>query len=154
MGRFAIIDHGRVVNIALADAPMGSEWVTLEGVSPEPGIGWTFDQGAFTPPPAPPVLRWTDAHLAPEYHWIDVGPFFDRFGLKALAVTSSTDAQVQGLVTLILPRKYVDLKRADLSPMLDILVAKGIITTAEKASIINPVTTEYERHIKGLAQPQ
>lgn len=99
-------------------------------------------------------VRWSDANLDPRYFWIDPGPFFDRFGAKALAITSSTDPQAQGLVTLLLPRKYVDLKRADLPAMLDLLVAKGIITTPEKLAVLTPVTTDYERHIKGMEQPQ
>lgn len=108
----------------------------------------------FVAPPAPPAPGWADAGLDPRYHWIDVGPFFDRFGLKALSITGSTDPQVQGLVTLLLPRKYVDLKRADLPSMLDLLVSKSLITAAEKAAVLNPQTSEYERHIKGMAQPQ
>lgn len=103
---------------------------------------------------APQVTAsWSDPELDTRYWWIDVGPFFDRFGAKALGITGSTDFQVQGLVTLLLPRKYVDLRRADLPQMLDLLVAKGLITAAEKIAVISPPTSEYERHIKGLPQP-
>jgi hypothetical protein len=103
-----------------------------------------------------PVLAptWADAQLDPRYHWIDVGPFFDRFGAKALAITGSTDPQVQGLVTLLLPRKYVDLKRADLPGMLDLLISKSLINSTDKAAVLNPQTSDYERHVKGLEQPQ
>lgn len=101
--------------------------------------------------PVPPT--WASPNLDERYHWIDVGPFFDRFGAKALAITSSADAQVQGLITILLPRKYVDLKRADLPAMLNILVGKSLITLAEKAVVLNPQTTTYERHIKDLPQP-
>lgn len=88
-----------------------------------------------------------------EYFWIDVGPFFDRFGVKALDITSSEDPQVRGVVTLCMPRKYIDLKRPDLPQMVGLLVAKGIITAGEKVAVLAMVTTEYERHIKGLPQP-
>lgn len=101
--------------------------------------------------PVPPT--WASPNLDERYHWIDVGPFFDRFGAKALDITSSADAQVQGLITILLPRKYVDLKRADLPAMLNILVGKSLITLAEKAVVLNPQTTTYERHIKDLPQP-
>ena len=103
--------------------------------------------------PAPMAPSWSDPGLDPRYWWVDVGPFFDRFGAKALSITSSTDPQVQGLVSLLLPRKYVDLKRADLPSMLDILVAKSLITTADKTAVLTTPTNEYERHIKGLPQP-
>lgn len=105
---------------------------------------------AFSNEPTP---SWSDANLDKRYWWINVGPFFDRFGAKALGVVSSTDPVVQGIVTLTMPREYIDLKRADLSQMLDVLVSKGLITNAEKTAIIAPPTTEYERHIKGLPQP-
>lgn len=101
-----------------------------------------------------PRLSWSDPYLDPRYHWLDVGPFFDRFGAKALAVTGSADPQVQGLVTLLLPRKYVDLKRPDLPALLGMLVAKGILTSEEVAAILNPITTDYERHVKGMEQPE
>jgi hypothetical protein len=28
------------------------EWVSLDGVDPKPESGWTYDGGAFAPPPA------------------------------------------------------------------------------------------------------
>lgn len=108
-------------------------------------------QGAAPALATPPA--WVSPDLDERYHWIDVGPFFDRFGAKTLAITSSADAQVQGLITILLPRKYVDLKRPDLPAMLDILVGKGLITLAEKAAVLNPQTTAYERHIKDMPQP-
>jgi len=99
--------------------------------------------------PTPPL--WSQAPA--EYWFINVGAFFDRFGAKALAITSSTDPQVMGAITLILPRMFVDLRRPDLSAILDMLVSKGLITAEEKTAIISPPTTDYERHIKGLPQP-
>lgn len=109
-------------------------------------------------PPQPVVSvhvpAWADADLDPRYWWIDKGPFFDRFGAKALAIVSSTDALVQGLVTLIMPRAYIDLKRADIPSLLDALVMKGLITADEKTAVLTTQTTDYERHIKGLVQPQ
>lgn len=100
----------------------------------------------------PPAVTWSTAPA--EYWWIDVGSFFDRFGSKALAITSSTDPEVAGLVTLVVPRKYVDLQRADLPMLLDVLVVKGIITEAEKAAVLTTPTTEHERYVAGLPQPQ
>lgn len=101
----------------------------------------------------PSIPSWSDTDLNPQYWWINVGPFFDRFNGKAINITSSTDPVVQGLLTLTLPREYIDLNRADLAGMLDILVAKGLINGSDKTAILSPPTTEYERHIKGLVQP-
>lgn len=96
---------------------------------------------------------WADPALDPRYFWIYVGSFFDRFGPDALAVLSSTDPGVQGLVTFIMPRNYVDLRRADLPGLLDVLVAKGLISAGRKAAVLNRVTTDDERITPGLPQP-
>lgn len=104
----------------------------------------------ISPPPQP---KWNDQNLDPRYWWINVGPFFDRFNGKAINITSSTDPVVQGLLTLVLPREYIDLKRQDLSVMMDTLIAKSLISTADKDVILNAKTTEYERFIKGMPEP-
>lgn len=106
------------------------------------------------PPPAPPAPpSWADPDLDPRYHWIDVGPFFDRFGAAALAVASSESALARGMIALVTPRQYVDLKRADVAAMVGMLVTAALIDTQLASTILDPVTTEYERHVKGLPQP-
>ncbi len=96
---------------------------------------------------------WHDANIHEAYFWIDVGPFFDRFGASALAITGSTDPQVQGMVTLTMPRKFIDLRRKDLEPMMQMLISKGLITSEQAVTILDPKTTEQERHIKNMPQP-
>jgi hypothetical protein len=151
--RWALIQAGRVANVVeQADKPtIPGNWVACGNAGP----GWVYDEGsgAFGNPNVVAPPSWTDPALDPRYYWLDIGPFFDRFGTKALALTSSTDAQIQGVITLVMPRKYIDLKRADLSAMLDLLISKGAITLADKLAALNPVTTDAERHIKGLPQP-
>lgn len=152
--RYALIQSGIVANVVEQESlpTIPGQWVACGNAGP----GWTWNGVTFTDPNAPvaPVIpAWSDPALDARYHHIDVGPFFDRFGAKALAVTGSTDAQVQGLVTLLLPRKFVDLKRADLPGMLDLLIAKGLINAGDKTAVLNPQTTDYERHVKGMVQP-
>ena len=151
--RWALIESGRVANVVEQSSKpaIPGEWVACGNAGP----GWGYAGGTFTAPDtAAPRPSWSDPALSDQYFWLDVGPFFDRFGAKALAITSSTDPQVQGIITLILPRKYVHLKRADLPAMLDLLLSKGLITAGEKATVLTPRTTDYERHIKGLPQPE
>lgn len=106
--------------------------------------------GDVSTPPAP---SWGSSSLDERYFWIDVGSFMDRFEEKALALTSSSDPDIQGLITLLLPRRYIDLKHPALTSWLDLLVSKGLINSTEKALILTPRTTAQERHIAGLAQP-
>lgn len=96
-------------------------------------------------------VTWATAPA--EYFWIDVGPFFDRFGAKQIEVLSSPDNLVRGLVTSCMARKYIDLKRPDLAQLVGILKTKGIITDAELAAVLVQETTDYERHVKNLPQP-
>jgi len=55
--RFAIIEHGVVVNTVIADAPLGSNWIQHDTA----GVGWIDVGGVLQAPaePAPTVLPWT-----------------------------------------------------------------------------------------------
>lgn len=58
--------------------------------------------------------------------FIDIGPFFDRFGAAKYSVLTSTDATVKALVTDITSRHWVDLKRADVAQGVDAII--GLIS--------------------------
>jgi hypothetical protein len=49
--RYAIVENGLVVNVALAAEPLGTNWIQSDAAGP----GWTFEAGEFSPPvlPAP-----------------------------------------------------------------------------------------------------
>lgn len=47
---YAIIENGVVVNMAVSDVPLETNWVLAsDGV----GIGWLYEAGGFSPPPPP-----------------------------------------------------------------------------------------------------
>lgn len=112
-----------------------------------------------------PVVTWSDPSLNPEYHWIDTGPWRDRFGIDWLAITASSNELCKAAAQLWIDRKYINLKDPRNAQVLDALIAtsqpatnvlfagSGPMTTDKKNAILNPVTTEYERHVKGLVQP-
>lgn len=54
--RYAIVESGAVVNVALADEPITPDWIEIPEGSPI-SIGWSYDGAVFTapPPPAPVV---------------------------------------------------------------------------------------------------
>ncbi len=92
------------------------------------------------------VLNFDPVVNSIEYEWyIDVGPFFDRFGSKALAVVSSEDAMVKGLVLMTLSRKWIDLKRPDVGVFLDLLVSKGLIDIADLQRILTTPVSRSEQ---------
>lgn len=101
-----------------------------------------------------------------EYFWLDIGPFQDRFGDDWPVIASSTEREcIAFKEAVITGRKYINLKDPRVANAIDMMIAtakpanwalfpsSGPLTTAKKNVILNPVTTEYERHIKGLPQP-
>jgi hypothetical protein len=79
MLRYAIIQNSIVDNVVIADAALdvGGEWVCIDGMTPMPGRDWTYENGVFSPPVAPPApvlpniitkvafrFRMTDAEYA------------------------------------------------------------------------------------------
>lgn len=96
-------------------------------------------------PPAPP--QQPDLN-DPQLWWIDVGPFYDRFGAQKYPILASTDAVVQAVIKDSSVRQYIDLKRPDLAQAIDLLISKGF--ALDKNAILTTPTTEAERHIKGL----
>lgn len=89
----------------------------------------THDHTPFTPPPpdAPPEP------VLPAAAWyINVGPFFDRFGAWKLPTLSSTDPVVQAVIKDCSVRKYIDLKgrRAELTQVIGLLQSKGFAVSA------------------------
>lgn len=162
MANFARIIGGVAVDVSAAPAAHYHPAIAaeFEGVPDTVRPGWRLVDGAWQAPPDPeplpepepaPVLTWANAPA--EYWHIRKGPFFDRFGAKAIQITSNTDALVQGFIKLVEVREYIDLKRAEVIGGLSVLVAKNIVTAAERDAVLTTPTTDYERHVKGLPQP-
>lgn len=164
MANFARILDGVAVDVSTAPEQHYHPTIAAE-FAPVPDQvqpGWRlidedWQAPASPPTPAPdpepaPELTWANAPA--EYWWIGRGAFFDRFGAKGIQITSNTDPVVQGMITLLMPRDYIDLKREDLIQSVAVLQAKGIITTAERETVLTTPTTDFERYVKGLPQPQ
>ncbi len=136
------------------------ESVPAARVVGEPYPNWTGHEWA--------MLTYAEPVPAPEpdedlrLWWVDVGPFYDRFGADALAIAASDHGACKAVQTLTGVRKYIDLKDLRVAGMIDMLIAtgqpaaqpwapgSGPMTPAKKAAILTTPTTEYERHIKGL----
>lgn len=71
------------------------------------------------PPIEPPIVdsEW----------YINVGPFFDRFGAYKLPILASVDPLVQAVIKDSSVRKYIDLRgrRGELAQVLALLQSKG-----------------------------
>lgn len=126
-----------------SDAKRG--WQTASQLVLDPDRRGTVEQGSLPPPPppAPPAWEW----------FIDIGPFFDRFGAAKMAVLTSSSPVVKALLQDIMVRKWVDLKRADVAAGLDAIIAVGVagVDAALKSYILTtPVTDEENMALRRL----
>ena len=117
---------------------INGEWIAC---TPEVGPGWTYDGQLFHPPVVtpPPTPAWT--------WYIDIGPFFDRFGPVKMAVLTCTDAGVRAIITDAQVRKWIDLQLPEVAdslayisskvPAVDATLITAILTTpvAEKENL-------------------
>ena len=93
---------------------------------------------AETPePPAP---------AAPEWEWyIDIGPFFDRFGAAKMAVLTSADVGVQAILKDTQVRKWLDLRLPEIKQSVQYVASKVNAVTPEIVdSILNTSVSENE----------
>lgn len=138
-------------------APANTSTSEAEGELRANWTGAIWVDVPYEAPPAPP-----EPEADPRIWWMDVGPFYDRFGPDALAIAASDHGACKAVQTLTGVRKYIDLKDPRVAAMIDMLIltaqptaqpwtpGSGPMTPEKKAAILTTPTTEYERHIKGL----
>ena len=75
---------------------------------------------------------------------IDLGPFYDRFGAARMAVLTSPDAGVKGIVGDTNIRKWIDLQRADVAMALAYIgsVVVALTPALQTAILTMPVTAD------------
>ena len=91
-----------------------------------------------TPEPSAPA--------APEWEWyIDIGPFFDRFGAAKMSVLTSADVGVQAIIKDTQVRKWLDLSLPEIEQSVQYLASKVPAVTPElKEAILNTPVAEHE----------
>ena len=68
MGLYAVIKGVVVDGIAIADAPLNVDglWVCVDGIEPQPGPGWHYENDQFSPPPDLPPSPVVDPPPPPK----------------------------------------------------------------------------------------
>lgn len=111
----------------------GTEWILLEYFEPSP-------------------IPIPDTPENPTEWLVDIGPFFDRFGVAKMAVLTSVDAGVKAILADTQVRKWLDLKRPDVAQALAYIASVVPAITQElQDSILNtPVTPEENLALRKL----
>ena len=103
------------------------------------GKRYNPDTGDFEdiePEPTPvPVWDW----------YIDIGPFFDRFGAAKMAVLTSADVGVQAIIKDTQVRKWLDLRLPEIEQSIQYIASKvPALTTELQDQIVNTKPAEHE----------
>lgn len=103
------------------------------------GKRYNRDTQEFEDVPAPEPV-------APVWEWyIDIGPFFDRFGAAKMAVLTSSDAGVQAILKDTQARKWLDLRLPEIEQSVQYVASKVPELTAElQDQIVNTKPAEHE----------
>ena len=141
--RYAIVDADNlVVNIVLADGPFDIDgtWIDLTGVNPQPGPGWTYANGVFTPPPVPtpPVLPPVITKIAMITRFTD--PEF--VGVLSAA---KTDVEVEGWYARFSAASVINLQDPRTIDGMNMLVSKNLLTQARATAILTDPVQPEER---------
>ena len=101
-----------------------------------------FELSPAEPVQAPNLTEW----------FIDIGPFYDRFGAAKMAVLTSTDAGVKAIMADVQIRKWIDLQRADVASSLAYIGSVvGALTPALQTTILTtPVSAEENLALRKL----
>ena len=83
--------------------------------------------------------------IIPWKWYIDIGPFFDRFGAAKMVVLTSTDAGVQAIIKDAQVRKWLDLKLPEIASAVAYIGTKvPAVTQGLQQSILNTPVVETE----------
>lgn len=107
-------------------------------------VAWQASGGVLDAAPSEPT-SWA--------WYIDIGPFFDRFGAAKMAVLTSTNAVAKAIVMDCTVRKWIDLKHPSVQSGIDALIAVGVpgVDADLKSAIVNtPVTDEENSALRKL----
>lgn len=117
-------------NVFIARNPDNPDWKAF--------LAWQVAGGVLDPADVPPL----------EYQWfIDIGPFFDRFGSAKMNILMSTSPVAKAVVTDCMVRKWIDLQNPSVAAGIDALIQAGVagIDATVKAAVLNTPVTDLER---------
>ncbi len=137
MSLYAVVKGDLVDGIAIADAPLDTDgkWICVDGMEPQPGPGWKYENGAFVVPPEP------SAPLPPPPRWIiSKVAMISRFTSQeyvGVISAAKTDVEVQAWYDLFQAAGRVNLKDQRTIDGINSLAVKNLLTSERAAEILN-----------------
>jgi hypothetical protein len=142
MSLYAVIKGGIVDGIAIADAPLDTDgvWICVDGMDPMPGRDWTYENGVFSPPVAPPapVLPNIITKVAFRFRMTDA----EYVGVINAA---KTDVEVAAWVETFNMVSSIDLDNQRTKDGVANLVSKNLLTQARADEILTAPVQPNER---------
>ena len=140
MSLYAIIKGTVVDGIAIAEGPLDTDglWVCVDGIDPQPGPGWIYENGVFSPPPPPPPLPNIVTKLA----------MIERFTedeYEGILLAAKSDVQVQGWLDRFAAATQINLDDPRTVSGMDLLVSKNLLTQARANEILTDPVQPSER---------
>jgi hypothetical protein len=141
MKRYAVIKGLIVDTIAIADTPLGKYlWICIDEITPQPGPGWTYENGVFNAPPVVPApqLPNTITKLA----------MIDRFTeaeYEGVLTAAKTDVQVQSWLDRFNVSNQINLEDSRTVSGLEMMVTKSLLTEERKTEILTAPVQDSER---------
>lgn len=141
--RYAVLDSFDFVkNVAIADALLDPTWIDLTNVDPQPGLGWSYSEGVFTPPPAPaapPPLPNVITKVSMLTRRLTTAEFV------GILTAAKTDPAIEAWKYVFDAASQVDLDSQNTKDGMALLVAKGLLTQARADAILTAPVQPEER---------
>lgn len=140
MSLYAVIKGTFVDGIAIADAPLETDgaWICVDNVDPQPGPGWIYENGVFSPPPPPPPLPNIITKLA----------MIERFTedeYEGILLAAKSDVQVQGWLDRFAAATQINLDDPRTVSGMDLLVSKNLLTAEREVEILTAPVQPNEK---------
>lgn len=150
--KYAIILNSVVHNIVLSDSATYisgyGDTILIEGLDPQPAIGWWYTNGTFTMPEITP----TDSTQGPPNRYITKLAFLSRFtdqeaiGIDLASIgTTPQAAALRRYQNKVSAAKFIDLDRQDTREGVLALEGAGLLPAGRALEILDAPILDEER---------
>jgi hypothetical protein len=140
--RLAQLQDNTVINVVLCDEQYTYEfpgYIRVDNLKPEPGIGWTYSNGTFTPPPPttpPPVTVFTKFQFRSKFTLPELLSI-DNSGFNPV-LDATTKATLNTIQKNFDAAENIDITNPATIQGIQYLVSVGLLTTERATEILTP----------------